>query len=54
MCVCPSPRLLMTSGVMWCDMDLTQLVKQVPQLLYATVVVIVNRRGFGIGTHCRH
>ena len=20
-CVCPPPRLLITSGVMWCDMD---------------------------------
>ena len=33
-CVCPRPRLLITSGVMWRDMDLIGLVKQVLQLLY--------------------
>ena len=34
LCVCPPPRLLITSGVMWRDMDLIRLVKQVLQLLY--------------------
>ena len=34
-CVCPRPRLLMTSGVMWHDMELIQLVMQVLQLLYS-------------------
>ena len=33
-CVCPRPRLLITSGVMWSDIDLIRLVKQVLQLLY--------------------
>ena len=35
-CVCVSPplRLLKASGMMWHDMDLIQLVKQVIQLLY--------------------
>ena len=33
-CVYPPPRLLITSGVMWRNMDLIQLVKQVLQLLY--------------------
>ena len=28
-CVCPPPRLLITSGVMWCDIDSKRLVKQV-------------------------
>ena len=28
-CVCPPPRLLITSGVMWRDMDPMRLVKQV-------------------------
>ena len=28
-CVCPPPRLLITSGVMWCDIDSRRLVKQV-------------------------
>ena len=32
--VCPPPRLLITSGVMWRDMHLIRLVKQVLQLLY--------------------
>ena len=32
--VCPRLRLLMTSGMMWRDMDLIRLVKQVLQLLY--------------------
>ena len=34
LCVCPLPRLLITSGVMWHDIDLIWLVKQVLQLLY--------------------
>ena len=29
-----TPRRLITSGMMWCDMDSIQLVKQVLQLLY--------------------
>ena len=33
-CVCLPPRLLITSGVMWRDMDPIQMVKQVLQLLY--------------------
>ena len=32
--VCPRPRLLITSGVMWHDMNLIPLVKQVLKLLY--------------------
>ena len=32
--VCPRPRLLITSGVMWHGMNLIWLVKQVLQLLY--------------------
>ena len=28
-CVCPPPRLLITSDVMWCDIDSRRLVKQV-------------------------
>ena len=53
-CVCPPPRLLITSGVMWHDMDLIRLVKQVLQLYMATVVVIINGRGLRIGTRRRH
>ena len=33
-CVCPRPRLLITRGMMWRDIDLIQLIKQVLQLLY--------------------
>ena len=33
-CVCPPLRLLITSGVMWHDVDLIRLVKQALQLLY--------------------
>ena len=34
--VCPPPRLVITSGVMWRDMDPIWLVKQVLQLLYGS------------------
>ena len=53
-CVCPPLRLLITSGVMWHDMDPLRLVKQVLQLYMATVVVIVNGRVLGIGTRRTH
>ena len=50
-CVCLPPRLLMTSGIMWCDMDSIQMVKQVLRLLYETLVIIFNGRGLGIDRH---
>ena len=31
-CVCPPPRPLITSGVIWCDIDRVRLVKQVLRL----------------------
>ena len=31
--VCPPPRPLITSGVIWCDIDHVRLVKQVLRLL---------------------
>ena len=37
------------SGVMWHDMDLIRLVKQVLQLLYGNCS---NGRGLGIDTRC--
>ena len=52
LCVCVPSRLLITSGVIWHDVDPIRLVKQVIQLYMATVVVIVNGRDLGIGT-CR-
>ena len=51
-CVCPLPRLLITSGVMWRDMNPIRLVEQVSQLLYGDYSRIVNGRGLGIDTHC--
>ena len=54
LCVSPPPRLLLTSGVMWRDIDPIRLVKQVLQLYMATVVIIVNGRGLGIGTRHTH
>ena len=33
--VCPPPRPLITSGVIWCDIDLVRLVKQVLRLFPA-------------------
>ena len=33
-CVCPRPRLLISSGMLWSGINLIQLVKQVLQLLY--------------------
>ena len=33
-CVCLHPRLLITNGELWLDMDLLWLVKQVLQLVY--------------------
>ena len=32
--VCPPPRVLITSGVIWCDIGRMQLVKQVSQLFH--------------------
>ena len=48
-CVCPPQRLLITSGMMWRDM-----VNKFYSCYRETIVIIVNRRGLGIGTHCRH
>ena len=49
--VCPTPGLLIASDVMWHDMDTIRLVKHSFYSCYmATVVVIVNGRGFGIDT----
>ena len=44
MYVCPRPRLLIhvTSGVMWRDIDLIRLIKEVLQLLYGNCSLIVN------------
>ena len=54
MCVCLPPRLLITSGVMWRDMDPMRLVKQVLKLYMATVVAIVNGHVLGIDMRRTH
>ena len=53
-CVCPRLRLLITNGMMWSDMDLIRLVKQVYSGYMATVVIIINGHGLGIGMFHRH
>ena len=51
MCVCPPSRLLITSGVIWTPYD---CLNKFYSCYMATVVVIVNGRGLGIGTRRRH
>ena len=53
-CVCPRPRLSITNGVIWHDMNLIQLVKQVLQLLYGNCSCYCYGRGLGIGTCHTH
>ena len=48
---CPPPRLLITSGVIWTSYD---WLNKFYSCYMATVVVIVNGRGLGIGTRRRH
>ena len=47
-------RLLITSGMMLHDMEPIWLVKQVLHMYMATVVVIVNGHGLGIGMRRTH
>ena len=51
MCVCPRLRLLITSGVIWTSYD---WLNKFYSCYMATVVVIVNGHGLGIGTRRRH
>ena len=53
-CVCLRPRLLITCGVIWRDMNLKRLVKQILQLLYGNYSRIVNGRGLSIDTRRRY
>ena len=52
--VCPPPRLLITSGVMWHDIDPIQLLNKFYSCYMAIVVVIGNGRGLGIDMHHSH
>ena len=47
-------RLLLTSGMMWHNMDTILLVKQVVQLYMAFVVSIYSRYGLRIEIHYRN
>ena len=49
--VCPCPRLLMTSGMIWTSYD---WLNKFYSCYMATVVAIVNGRSLSIGTRCRH
>ena len=51
MCVCVFVCVFTLEAInnWWRDMDPIRLVKQVLQLYMATVVIIVNERGLGIG-----
>ena len=51
LCVCSPPRLLITSGVMCTPYD---WLNKFCNCYMAIVVVIINGRGLGIGTSCRH
>ena len=53
-CVCLRPRLLITSGMIWSDMNLIRLVKQFYSCYMATIVIIVNGCGLSIDTRSRH
>ena len=53
-CVCLLPRLLITSGMMWRDMDPCDWLNKFYSCYMETVVVIVDGHGLGIGMHCTH
>ena len=51
-CVCLCPRLLITSDVMWCDIDLSHIIGQISSVFYmAGVVGIVSGRDISIHMH---
>ena len=48
--VCPPPRLLIISGVMWCDIDPIRLVNKFYGFYMAAVVGIISGRDVSIYT----
>ena len=48
LCECLLLKLLITSGMMWRDVDVIRLLNKFYSCYMATVVVIVNERGLGI------
>ena len=51
MCVCPSPRLLITNGMIWTPCD---WFKKFYGLYMAAVVYIVSKHGLNIDVHRRN
>ena len=50
-CVCPAPRLLITSGMIWTPYD---WLNKFYSFYMATLVNIVDGCGLGIDTHCEN
>ena len=48
MCVCPPPRLLITSGVMWCNIDPYDWLNKLYGFYMAAVVSIGSERDISI------
>ena len=54
-CMCAAAlRLLITSDMIWHDMEICDWLNKLYSHCMATVVIIVNRQGLGVGMHCRH
>ena len=51
-CVSPPPRLLITSGMMWCDIDPYDWLNKFYGFYMAAVVGIVSGRDVSIHMHC--
>ena len=50
-CVCPPPRLLITSGVMWCDIDPYDWLNKFYGFYMAAVIGINSGRDLSIYIH---
>ena len=46
--VCPCSRLLITTVVMWCDIDPIHMVNKFYSCFMATVVLIINGHGLAL------
>ena len=53
-CMCPPPRLLITNGMMWHDMNPIDWLNKFYSCYKEIVVVIVNGLGLGIDTRHSH
>ena len=53
-CVCPPPRLLITSGMMWCDIDPYDWLKKFCGFYMAAVIGIVSGHDVSIHTRCEN